>query len=128
MLNSILYFCNFKFVVSGESILDIIFPILCPFNTLSPKLTVLFKVIVPFISDDIKNQIINKNIIKNQLNEQIYLLDQAKLDRIRALQLKEEGLFHQNAMKDYDLRLKQNNERVKIPHEIYQKYLTTIWI
>ena len=66
---------------------------------------------------DIKNQIINKNIIKNQLNEQIYLLDQAKLDRIRALQLKEEGLFHQNAMKDYDLRLKQNSERVKVLRE-----------
>lgn len=70
---------------------------------------------------DIKNQIINKNIIKNQLNEQIYLLDQAKLDRIRALQLKEEGLFHQNAMKDYDLRLKQNSERVKVLREKLKK-------
>ena len=55
---------------------------------------------------DITSKKNEKEILTKELNEKNILLEQSQIDKNRAISLKKDGLYHENAMKDYILREK----------------------
>ena len=82
-------------------------------NFLEERYTKFNKILTNQNKFDITSKKNEKEILTKELNEKNILLEQSQIDKNRAISLKKDGLYHENAMKDYILREKIASEKVE---------------